>query len=75
MSLPAFKIEQENRTLTFTDMASELGTGIIVIPFIAIIANVGIAKAFCKYNIFDYNIFNNSVTYLLFKHFVAALTK
>lgn len=49
MSLPAFSVENGNKTLTFIDMSAELGTGIIVIPFIAIIANVGIAKAFCKY--------------------------
>ncbi|KAJ8959234.1 hypothetical protein NQ318_022497 [Aromia moschata] len=46
VSLPPFSIERGNTTLTFIDMTSELGTGIIVIPFIAIIANVGIAKAF-----------------------------
>ncbi|KAJ8915023.1 hypothetical protein NQ315_015998 [Exocentrus adspersus] len=53
VSLPSFQIEQENKTLTFVDMASELGTGILVVPFIAIIANVGIAKAFSKGKVLD----------------------
>ncbi|KAG5888756.1 hypothetical protein JTB14_021502 [Gonioctena quinquepunctata] len=46
VSLPAFTLEQNNRTITFFDMASELGTGIFIIPFLAIVANVGLAKAF-----------------------------
>ncbi|KAJ8978074.1 hypothetical protein NQ317_000632, partial [Molorchus minor] len=53
VSLPAFHIEKENTTLTFADITSELGTGIIVIPFIAIIANVGIAKAFSQGKVLD----------------------
>ncbi|KAJ8967614.1 hypothetical protein NQ314_002732 [Rhamnusium bicolor] len=58
VSLPAFEIEQGNQTLTFADMTSELGSGIVVIPFIAIIANVGIAKAFCKYFLINCDLFS-----------------
>jgi len=35
--------------VTFLDMCSELGLGIVVIPMVAILANVAIAKAFGKY--------------------------
>lgn len=48
-SLPAFSIQENNSTVTFLDMCSELGLGIVVIPMVAILANVAIAKAFGKY--------------------------
>jgi hypothetical protein len=47
-SLPAFSVQNNNTTVTFLDMCSELGVGIVVIPMIAILANVAIAKAFGK---------------------------
>lgn len=51
--LPAFKLPnfstiQNNQTLTFVDMAKGLGTGIVVIPIVAVLQNIAIAKAFCK---------------------------
>jgi len=45
-SLPPFSIQENNSTVTFLDMCSELGLGIVVIPMVAILANVAIAKAF-----------------------------
>jgi len=48
-SLPHFSIQENNSTVTFLDMCSELGLGIVVIPMVAILANVAIAKAFGKY--------------------------
>jgi len=48
-SLPHFSIQESNSTMTFLDMCSELGLGIVVIPLVAILANVAIAKAFGKY--------------------------
>lgn len=48
-SLPPFSIQENNSTVTFLDMCSELGLGIVVIPMVAILANVAIAKAFGKY--------------------------
>jgi len=35
-----------NQTLTFTQMCSELGTSIVLVPIIAVLGNVAIAKAF-----------------------------
>ena len=47
-SLPAFSLQENNSTVTFLEMCSELGLGIVVIPMVAILANVAIAKAFGK---------------------------
>ncbi len=35
--------------LNFSDMLSRLGSGVIILPLIAILENVAIAKAFCEY--------------------------
>lgn len=51
-SLPPFEINYNNRTLSFKEVCSELGTGIIVVPLVAILANVAIAKAFSKCLVF-----------------------
>ncbi|XP_033610931.1 sodium-independent sulfate anion transporter isoform X3 [Cryptotermes secundus] len=50
---PAFSIQENNSTITFPEMCSELGLGIIVIPVVAILANVAIAKAFATGPSFD----------------------
>lgn len=47
-SLPPFQIEYHNRTLSFSQVCAELGSGIIVVPLVAVLANVAIAKAFSK---------------------------
>ncbi|KYM86093.1 Sodium-independent sulfate anion transporter [Atta colombica] len=44
--LPPFSTQVNNQTLTFTQMCSELGTSIILVPIIAVLGNVAIAKAF-----------------------------
>jgi len=44
--LPPFTTQMNNRTLTFTQMCSELGTSIVLVPIIAVLGNVAIAKAF-----------------------------
>jgi len=46
--IPPFSTTVGNRTLTFVDMASELGSAFIVIPLIAILESIAIAKAFAK---------------------------
>lgn len=48
VSLPPFQIDYHNRTLSFTEVCTELGSGIIVVPLVAVLANVAIAKAFSK---------------------------
>ncbi|XP_053956602.1 sodium-independent sulfate anion transporter [Anastrepha ludens] len=48
--LPPFAFDYKNTTFVFSDIANELGSGIIVVPIVAILANVAIAKAFVKDN-------------------------
>lgn len=49
IKLPPFAFEYQNRTYVFTDILHELGSGIIVVPIVAVLANVAIAKAFGAY--------------------------
>lgn len=51
---PPFEIPYHNQTLSFTDVCAELGTGIIVVPLVAVLANVAIAKSFSKYKYIPY---------------------
>ncbi|XP_020300520.1 sodium-independent sulfate anion transporter isoform X2 [Pseudomyrmex gracilis] len=44
--LPPFSTQVNNQTFTFTQMCSELGTSIVLVPIIAVLGNVAIAKAF-----------------------------
>lgn len=46
---PPFSSTFDNSTYSFVDMCSHLGSGIIVVPIIAVLANVAIAKAFGIY--------------------------
>ncbi|EFN82619.1 sodium-independent sulfate anion transporter [Harpegnathos saltator] len=46
IGLPPFSTRLNNQTLTFTQMCSELGTSIVLVPIIAVLGNVAIAKAF-----------------------------
>lgn len=49
ITLPPFEINYLNRTLSFTQVCAELGSGIIVVPLVAVLANVAIAKAFSEF--------------------------
>uniref|UniRef100_A0A336LZJ1 CSON006191 protein n=1 Tax=Culicoides sonorensis TaxID=179676 RepID=A0A336LZJ1_CULSO len=52
--LPDFSVDQGNGTvITFTDILSDFGIGIIFVPLVAILANVSIAKAFSTGKIVD----------------------
>ncbi|XP_055699169.1 sodium-independent sulfate anion transporter-like isoform X2 [Phlebotomus papatasi] len=44
--LPPFNIDYHNRTLNILEICSELGAGIVVIPLVAVLMNVAIAKSF-----------------------------
>jgi sodium-independent sulfate anion transporter 11 len=48
--LPAFEFYDNtaNHTVYFTDMCSTLGTGLIIVPLVALLENIAICKAFCK---------------------------
>lgn len=43
---PQFGYDSANGTVSFTDMISNLGSGIIVVPLIALLENIAICKAF-----------------------------
>lgn len=47
--IPAFSVEIHNQTVSFLEICEDLGTGIILIPLVAVLANVAIAKSFCKF--------------------------
>ncbi|KAG7209638.1 hypothetical protein KM043_011285 [Ampulex compressa] len=46
ISLPPFSSHVGNQTYTFLDMCSHFGSGMLILPLIAVLANVAIAKAF-----------------------------
>lgn len=46
---PPFETVLNNQTQTFSEMASDLGSSIVLVPIIAVLGNVAIAKAFGKY--------------------------
>lgn len=43
---PPFETKLENRTVPFSEMVGDLGTSIFLVPVIAVLGNVAIAKAF-----------------------------
>lgn len=45
---PPFQTTLGNRTIEFREMVSDLGTSIFLVPVIAVLGNVAIAKAFGK---------------------------
>ncbi|XP_037953021.1 sodium-independent sulfate anion transporter isoform X2 [Teleopsis dalmanni] len=48
LKLPPFVFNYNNVTYVFSDIVRELGSGIVVVPIVAVLANVAIAKAFVK---------------------------
>ncbi|KAG5683856.1 hypothetical protein PVAND_013118 [Polypedilum vanderplanki] len=51
--LPPFTAMDGNRTIEFTEIASDIGSGFILLPMVSILANVAIAKAFSSGKIVD----------------------
>lgn len=49
IKLPPFAFQHNNRTYVFTDILQELGSGVVLVPIVAVLANVAIAKAFGAY--------------------------
>ncbi|KAI5723570.1 hypothetical protein M8J76_008161 [Diaphorina citri] len=45
---PPFSTSLNNQTLSFLDMCTELGSSIVMVPVIAVLGNVAIAKAFAS---------------------------
>jgi solute carrier family 26 (sodium-independent sulfate anion transporter), member 11 len=46
--LPEFSVEKDNRTIGFIEICGDIGSGLILLPLVSILANVAIAKSFCK---------------------------
>lgn len=46
--MPAFSVERDNRTISFLEICSDIGSGLILLPLVSILANVAIAKSFSK---------------------------
>jgi len=55
LQLPPISATVGNQTYGFVDMLSTIGSGSIVVPLLAILENIAIAKAFCK-NFSEYKI-------------------
>lgn len=48
-SPPPFSTKVDNTTYNFIDMTSSLSSGIVVVPLLAILENIALAKVFCTY--------------------------
>ena len=48
VQLPSFGFTKNNTTVTFVEMCSNLGSGILVLPLISLMEDVAICKAFGK---------------------------
>lgn len=46
---PPFSYENNGTTVTFSEMVSAMGSGIIVVPLISLMENIAICKAFGEY--------------------------
>ncbi|KAG7154032.1 Sodium-independent sulfate anion transporter-like 2 [Homarus americanus] len=52
-SVPPFSTEINNQTVTFPEMMSDVGIGVAMIPFIAVLDHIAIVSAFAKGRTFD----------------------
>ena len=50
LSFPKLSTSLNNQTYGFLDMCARLGSGVVVTPMVSVLANVAIAKVFCKYS-------------------------
>ncbi|XP_075974003.1 sodium-independent sulfate anion transporter-like [Anticarsia gemmatalis] len=46
VSAPPFSASLDNSTVTFVDMVQELGSAVVMMPIVMVLANIAIAKAF-----------------------------
>ncbi|CAB3239026.1 unnamed protein product [Arctia plantaginis] len=47
LSAPPFSVALDNSTVQFVDMVQQLGSAIVMLPIVMVLANIAIAKAFC----------------------------
>lgn len=59
---PPFSTELYNQTITFPEMLTDLGSSVFLVPVIAVLGNVAIAKAFGKFNKIFYKKFNFEIS-------------
>lgn len=50
--LPEFSVEKDNRTIGFVEICGEIGSGLILLPLVSVLANVAIAKSFSELKIY-----------------------
>lgn len=48
---PPFSLTVGNETLSFLDMASGLGSAVLVVPLLSILENISLAKVFCELHV------------------------
>lgn len=62
---PFSYIKYDNTTVTFVDMISNLGSGILVLPLISLMEDIAICKAFCKliFFLFITNVFHKILVF------------
>lgn len=46
--LPAFSAEVNNKTVGFVEICSDIGSGLLLLPLVSVLANVAIAKSFSE---------------------------
>ncbi|XP_014241008.1 sodium-independent sulfate anion transporter [Cimex lectularius] len=51
--LPSFSIDRGNQTIGFIEMCNEMGSGVFVLPLIALLENIAICKAFANGKVTD----------------------
>lgn len=49
--LPEFSVAKGNATVGFVEICSEIGSGLVLLPLVSILANVAIAKSFSEFDI------------------------
>lgn len=58
--LPEFSVKKDNKTVEFGEICEDIGSGLVLLPLVSILANVAIAKSFCEcYVISDNHFFKN----------------
>lgn len=50
IEFPSLSQEYGNKTHDFVENVTHFGSGLIILPLIALLQNIAIAKAFCKLN-------------------------
>ncbi|XP_072400854.1 sodium-independent sulfate anion transporter-like isoform X5 [Diabrotica undecimpunctata] len=53
VKFPSLTIQRGNQTIEYRDMLGDLGGGIAVVPFVAVLANIAIAKAYSINTVVD----------------------